>query len=119
MPKIKQKSRPNRLHPGLPGYKGPTVGWFALLHHHTLIEFSWNVMERVEYVKENKPTDEIDLRLRHMLYIKPYTLEDGLVDFSVRPTREEVLKLLKKHVPRCKWVEHSDSWGFLAGTTGY
>jgi hypothetical protein len=109
----------NTLFPGLPGYTGPLAGWFALLHHNVLSEFSWNVMERVAYVKENKPTDEIDLRLRHMLFVKPHTQKNGLVYFSEWPAREEVLKLLKEHIKDCKWVEHSDSWGFLAGTTGY
>ena len=59
----------NTMHPGLPGYTGPTTGPFALLHHGRLFEWSHNVMERVDYVRREKNTVEVPIRLRHMLYL--------------------------------------------------
>ena len=55
--------------PGLPDYIGPARGWFALLHHDTLYEWSNNVMERVNYVSKTKPVHEIAARLHNMLYL--------------------------------------------------
>jgi len=59
----------NKLFPGRPNYTGPTAGLFAFLHHCTLYEYSDNVIERINYVKSQKPKDEIELRLHHMLYL--------------------------------------------------
>ena len=61
----------NKLFPGRPNYTGPMKGWFGLLHHSVLCEESHNVMERVEYVKNNKPEGEIAIRLHNMIYIDP------------------------------------------------
>jgi hypothetical protein len=105
MKETKQKQI-NTLFPGLPRYMGPVAGWFALLHHDTLVEFSWNVIERVTYVEENKPTNQIGLRLRHMLFVKPLPDPNGPGTLlGPKPSRKEVLKLLKKHIKDCKWVE--------------
>jgi len=60
---------PNTLFPGRPNYTGPTIGWFALLHHDTLFEQSHNVNERTDYVRRNKPKNEVALRLHNMVYI--------------------------------------------------
>ena len=60
---------PNTLFPGRPNYTGPTAGWFGLLHHDTLYEMSHNVMERVEYVRRNKPENEVAIRLHNMIYL--------------------------------------------------
>ncbi len=59
----------NLLYPGRPNYKGPTEGFFGLLHHDTLAEWSHNVMERVEYVKKAKPKNEVEIRLWNMCYL--------------------------------------------------
>ena len=59
----------NTLFPGRPEYIGPTEGWFGLLHHDKLYEYSRNVMERVEYVRRDKPAREVAVRLHNMIYI--------------------------------------------------
>jgi hypothetical protein len=59
----------NTLFPGRPDYVGPTTGWFALLHHDTLFEQSHNVNERLDYVRHNKPKNEVALRLHNMVYL--------------------------------------------------
>ena len=55
--------------PGLPRYKGPTKGVFALVHHSVLCEPSNNIMERVKYIKSDKPKHEVDDRLNHLLLL--------------------------------------------------
>ena len=59
----------NTIFPGRPDYVGPTAGWFGLLHHDRLYEESHDVMERVAYVRANKPKSEIYTRLNNMIYL--------------------------------------------------
>ena len=59
-------AKPNTLYPGRPHYVGPTTGLFFLIHHDQLLEYSSGVAERVEYIKSNKPENEIDIRLWHI-----------------------------------------------------
>jgi hypothetical protein len=59
----------NILFPGRRDYTGPLMGWFGLLHHSDLYEMSRDVMERVEYVMMNKPSNEIAIRLHNMIYL--------------------------------------------------
>ena len=61
---------PNTLFPGLPGYAGPVEGWFSILHHEgPLVEWSDNVIERVDYIKHEKPKNEVETRLNHIVYL--------------------------------------------------
>ena len=67
---------PNTLFPGHRNgrgefdYRGPTSGWFSLLHHaDNLVEWSDNVMERVQYIVSNKPASEQAVRLRHIVFL--------------------------------------------------
>ena len=47
-------------------------GWFTLLHHRgPVLEFSNNVMDRVNFILRNKPLDEILTRLRNIYYVTP------------------------------------------------
>jgi len=60
----------NTLFPGREAYTGPTEGWFAMLHHNgDLVEYSHDVMERVNYVLRHKPQHEISIRLHNMMYV--------------------------------------------------
>ena len=60
----------NTLFPGLPDYTGPKNGLFTLLHHEgPLAEWSSNIQERIDYINKHKPKSEIDIRLRHIVYI--------------------------------------------------
>ena len=67
---------PNTLFPGHRNvhgefdYRGPTSGWFSLLHHaDNLVEWSNNVMERVQYIVSDKPAYEQAIRLRHIVFL--------------------------------------------------
>ena len=62
-------SEENTIFCGRPNYTGPTIGWFAALHHSILVEWSYNVMERVGYVSHEKPKHERATRLWNMMYI--------------------------------------------------
>ena len=112
----------NKLFPGRPNYTGPTKGWFGLLHHSVLIEESHNVMERVEYVKNNKPEREIAVRLHNMIYIDhavcdaPAKRAPLYADYEAKrvplyadyeakcvPLYAEILAYIKKHIPDCAW----------------
>jgi len=62
---------PNTLFLGRPDYIGPVTGHFGLLHHDQLFEHSENAMERVQYVKKEKPAHEIEIRLHNMIYLDP------------------------------------------------
>lgn len=59
----------NDKFPGRPNYTGPRMGWFGLLHHDELFEYSNNVVERIGYVIREKPKKEIEVRLNNMIYI--------------------------------------------------
>ena len=67
---------PNTLFPGHRNgrgefdYRGPTSGWFSLLHHaDNLVEWSDNVMERIQYIISDKPASEQAIRLRHIVFL--------------------------------------------------
>src|SRR5271155_1055488 len=64
------KMTKNILFPGRDNYEGPSEGYFGLLHHEILFEYSDNIQERVDYVKNNKPLNEIKIRLHSMIYLE-------------------------------------------------
>ena len=64
-----RKKIENTLFPGRDNYIGPTKGWFGFLHHEQLCEESYNVNKRINYVKKNKPKNEVAIRLHNMIYV--------------------------------------------------
>ena len=64
-----RKKIENTLFPGRYNYTGPTKGWFAFLHHEQLCEESHDVNERLDYVKREKPKNEVAIRLHNMIYL--------------------------------------------------
>jgi len=64
-----RKKIENTLFPGRDNYTGPTKGWFAFLHHKQLCEESHDVNERLDYVKREKPKNEVVIRLHNMIYL--------------------------------------------------
>ena len=59
----------NNKFPGLPDYVGPSKGYFAFVHHESLVEYSADIHERIDYIKKAKPTHEQEVRLSHLLYL--------------------------------------------------
>ena len=73
----------NDLFPGRPDYVGPTKGYFAFLNHKQLFESSHDVMERVAYVKREKPGHEIQTRLHNMIYL-PFMTDELYADYEAK-----------------------------------
>jgi hypothetical protein len=90
-------AEPNTLFPGRHGYTGPKTGWFGLLHHTTLCEESHDVMERVAYVRDNKPDREVAVRLQNMIYL------DGC------PAVADYRALAADHEAKCRALD-ADYW---------
>jgi len=95
----------NTLYPGLPNYRGPTKGWYTLLHHsEKVIEWSDNVMERIDYIVNNKETHEVQIRLSHIVYLDPKKFTYENIDHSyIRKNIQELTNYLHAHVKKCKW----------------
>jgi hypothetical protein len=124
-------NKENLLFPGRLNYKGPTEGYFGLLHHDTLFEYSANVLERVEYVKEEKPADEVLIRLHNMIYLpfingtwwenyknrnKQFTEKYKTATYNWKKKQKElgagVLAFIKQHIPDCAWDEDENELKF-------
>ena len=102
---------PNTLFLGRPDYIGPVTGHFGLLHHDQLFEHSENAMERVQYVKKEKPAHEIEIRLHNMIYLDPTACPAVAkcapldVDYLAKlaPLDAEILTYIRTHIPDCTW----------------
>ena len=116
----------NELFPGRPDYVGPTKGYFAFLHHEKLFEKSHDVMERVAYVKREKPDHEIPTRLHNMIYL-PFMTDELDADYKAKraPLYDDyeakratlyddyeaklatlydgILAFVRQHIPDCAW----------------
>ena len=104
MPKT-PKSSANILFPGLPNYTGPVKGYFTVLHHEaTIIEWSDDVMERIEYILHNKDANEVDIRLRHIVYLDPVLFSYDLINEAWRKKNIQALTgYLYANVHHCVW----------------
>ena len=105
----------NDLFPGRPDYVGPTKGYFAFLHHKQLFESSHDVMERVAYVKREKPGHEIQTRLHNMIYL-PFMTDELDADYEAKlaplyadyeaklaSLYVDILTFVRQHIPDCAW----------------
>ena len=112
----------NKSFPGRPNYTGPTKGWFGLIHHEMLCEPSDNVMERVAYVRREKPRKEVAIRLHNMIYLDPvlcpsianraplyadYTVKRATLyaDYTAKCATldAEITAYIKSVIPDCAW----------------
>lgn len=99
----------NTIFPGRPNYTSPRTGWFGLLHHEILCEESHDVMERVDYVRRNKPENEVATRLWNMIYLggcETVVKRDALgADYWAKRDAldAEILTYIRQHIPDCAW----------------
>ena len=103
----------NTLFPGRPDYIGPTSGTFGLLHHEVLCESSHDVMERVYYIKNNKPKNEVAVRLHNLIYLggceaaTDYEAKRDALDADYRTKRvaldAQIIAYIRVHIPDCAW----------------
>ena len=126
-----RKKIENTLFPGRDNYTGPTKGWFAFLHHEQLCEESHDVNERLDYVKREKPKNEVVIRLHNMIYLggceviikralldadhkaksalldADYEVKRALLcaDYAAKraPLDAEILAYIKSNIPDCAW----------------
>jgi hypothetical protein len=126
-----RKKIKNTLFPGRDNYTGPTNGLFGLLHHEQLCESSHDVNERIEYVKREKPKNEVAIRLHNMIYLggcavgakcdtlyadyeakraplyADYEAKRALLYADYEATRAlldaEILAYIKMNIPDCAW----------------
>lgn len=89
----------NLLFPGRAKYEGPNVGWFGLLHHSSLFEYSTNVSQRVHYVGNFKAPHEHAVRLHCMIYLDTEKIL-GMKEFTETKKKynEEITELSKGYV---------------------
>ncbi len=104
----------NLLYPGRPNYEGPVQGLFGLLHHDTLVEWSHDVMERVEYVKREKPKNEVKIRLWNMCYLDKERLPKEIVE--AEKTWEEAEKTWEE--AKKTWTKAWETWEEAEKTFG-
>ena len=77
----------------------PTLYWH--IHHEILIEETFNIQERIDYIREGKPEDEIPLRLKLMTPV----LHPEKLPSSFRKAREAYCKAWEAY---CKAWEAYD-----------
>jgi hypothetical protein len=61
----------NITHPLKPNYTGPTKGWFIFIHHDTILEYSGDILDRVAYVRTDKPAHEQAARTEALQFVNP------------------------------------------------
>lgn len=88
----------NTMFPGRPNYTGPISGVFGFVHHQQLCEPSHDIMERVAYIKSEKPNHEIGIRLHNLIYL------GGCEATAKRAQLDaDILVYIKTYIPDCAW----------------
>ena len=115
-----RKKIENTLFPGRYNYTGPTKGWFGFLHHAQLCEESHDVNKRIDYVKREKPKNEVAIRLHNMIYLGGCEATAKLAplyadyeanlaplnadyEANLAPLNAEILAYIKSNIPDCAW----------------
>ena len=102
-----KQAQENLLYPGLPNYVGPKSGYFTLLHHEgPLMEWSHNVMDRIDFIKREKSSIEVPIRLRHIVH---YAIE--LTPGSVQKAEAERQKAYTERLKaEAEWQKAEAEW---------
>ena len=102
-------------------------GMFWHCHHNTLLEYCYDYAGRVQFIKENKPKDEIKTRLRLFkpvkgklpiavvragaAYGKTWIAYDNKTKAAcykaVQDNMPAILKLHQKECPDCSWQNNT------------
>lgn len=123
----------NLTHPGKPNYAGPKMGLFTCIHHEELIEWSSNIMERIQCIRDCKPQHERAVRLASIVLVSsdhpdlPYEIRElyratpgttddlrltrliAVLDSLLHDTfRTAALKIVRQLIPKGNWVERKD-----------
>ena len=90
--KLREKKRP---------VEWPKAGWYWLLHHDTIVEWTDNIDERWDYVCSKKPLGELAVRQKWMRPVKgnlPEELLTALAKYD--EARAKYVKALAKYRPQ-------------------
>jgi hypothetical protein len=95
---------PNELFFGRPDYVGPDSGYGAFIHHGVLFEKSHSFKERVDYIKREKPKNEVATRLHNLLYL-PFMTDALYADYKAKLATldADILAFIRQHIPDCAW----------------
>ena len=77
------------------------LGMYWHCHHDVLCEYVWDYQERVDYIKSNKPKNEIETRLRLFKKVKgklPKEFVEALKKYD--EARKKYNKAGKKYAPQ-------------------
>ena len=98
---------PNKRYPGKPKYTGQKSGYFTLLHHQgPIVEWSGNVMERVEYINLEKPEHERAIRLDHIVYVPSSMVPEAVREADAKRREADA----KWREADAKWREADAKW---------
>ena len=95
------------------------ITYYWHIHHDILCEGTTDIEERIAYVKNNKPTSEISLRLKLMEKVKsPSKLEWKEADQKWREAYQKWKEAYQKWKEACqkreeayqKWMEADQKW---------
>ncbi len=102
---MKKTPAPNVLYPGLPDYTGEIKGWYTVLHHsEKIIEWSENVMERIDYIVKEKSHNEVETRLRQIVYLDPMQFPyDEIHGTFIQRNIRKLTRYLQDNVANCQW----------------
>jgi hypothetical protein len=84
-------------------------GFFWHVHHDVLLEWSDNIAERIEYIKDMKPEDEVELRLKLLRRVKGELPEEII---KARNAFEKALDAFDKTWNACDdvWDTYDKAW---------
>ena len=95
----------NKTHPLLPNYTGPVSGFFIFVHHEGILEWSNNILERVDYVRSDKPKAEQAARAKALQAVPL----DAVSDATNTAWQAYDTAWLKKTFPKTDWAKLWDA----------
>lgn len=101
----------NTIFPGKPNYTGPNNGLFCFVHHDILYEYSYNIQERLEYIKNNKAKNEIKIRLDciGLISTERFTeLQEAAAELYKASSAQ--CSLVKGHIAHREYIKARNKW---------
>ena len=89
--------------------------WYWHIHHDNLLESSTNIAERIAYIKNHKPSNEILPRLEKLRVARlPKSVLDHINHLDIPryydmplATWKRILELHEEQCPDCSWTEET------------
>ena len=83
-------------------------GFFWHVHHDELVEYCYDYQERVDFIKDNKPADEVEARLALFKPVKgnlPVEFDKAWEAYykAWEACKQEIVALHDKECPNCIW----------------